>query len=42
LLDEVRGADVEGRTFGEVVRGLADCDPAAAGPQFCTCSGLVS
>src|SRR5215475_10360369 len=30
LLDEVRGADVESRTFGQVVRGLADCDPAAA------------
>jgi hypothetical protein len=30
LLDEVRRADVEGRTFGEVVRGLAGCDPAAA------------
>jgi hypothetical protein len=30
LLDEVRGTDVEGRTFGEVVRGLNDCDPAAA------------
>ena len=30
LLDEIRGADVEGRTFGEVVRGLVGCDPAAA------------
>ena len=30
LLDEVRGADVEGRTFGEAVRGLDGCDPAAA------------
>jgi hypothetical protein len=30
LLDEVRGADVDGRTFGEVVRGLIGCDPAAA------------
>lgn len=30
LLDEVRDADVEGRTFGEVVRGLAACDPATA------------
>lgn len=29
LLDRVRAADVEGRTFGEAVRGL-DCDPAAA------------
>jgi hypothetical protein len=30
LLDQVRGADVDGRTFGEVVRGLDDCDPAVA------------
>jgi hypothetical protein len=30
LLDQVRDADVEGRTFGEVVRGLQDRDPAAA------------
>jgi hypothetical protein len=30
LLDEVRGADVEGRTFGEVLRGLPGCGPAAA------------
>jgi hypothetical protein len=30
LLDRVRAADVEGRTFGEVVRGLRDCDPAVA------------
>jgi hypothetical protein len=30
LLDEVRDADVEGRMFGEVVRGLAACDPATA------------
>ena len=30
LLDQVHGAVVAGRTFGEVVRGLADCDPAAA------------
>jgi hypothetical protein len=30
LLDEVRGTDMEGRTFGEVVRGLDSCDPAAA------------
>jgi hypothetical protein len=30
LLDQVRGSDVEGRTFGEVVRGLDGCDPAAA------------
>ena len=30
LLDEVRGADVADRTFGEVVRGLDSCDPAAA------------
>jgi hypothetical protein len=30
LLDEVRGADVDGRMFGEVVRGLAGCDPAVA------------
>ena len=29
-LDQIRGADVGGRTFGEVVLGLADCDPAAA------------
>jgi hypothetical protein len=29
-LDQVRGADVEGRTFGEVVRGIDGCDPAAA------------
>jgi hypothetical protein len=29
LLDQVRGADVEGRPFGEVVRGLADGDPVA-------------
>jgi hypothetical protein len=28
LLDAVRGADVNGRMFGEVVRGLAACDPA--------------
>jgi hypothetical protein len=28
LLDEVRGADVEGCTFGQVVRGLDGCDPA--------------
>jgi hypothetical protein len=28
LLDAVRGADVDGRMFGEVVRGLAGCDPA--------------
>jgi hypothetical protein len=27
LLDEVRGADVEGRTFAEVVRGMDGCDP---------------
>src|SRR5215472_15996885 len=30
LLDGVRVADVEGRTFGEVVRGLVGSDPAAA------------
>jgi hypothetical protein len=30
LLDEVRGVDMEGRTFGEVVRGLDGRDPAAA------------
>jgi len=30
LLDHVRAADVEGRTFGEVVRSLGDCDLAAA------------
>jgi hypothetical protein len=30
LLDQVRGADVGARTFGEVVHSLADCDPAAA------------
>jgi hypothetical protein len=30
LLDEVRAADVDGRTFGEVVRGLDGRDPAAA------------
>ena len=30
LLDKVRGADVGGRMFGEVVRGLVGCDPAAA------------
>jgi hypothetical protein len=30
LLDRVRAADVEGRTFGEAVRRLDDCDPAAA------------
>lgn len=30
LLDKVRDADVEGRTFGEVVRSLGGCDPAAA------------
>jgi hypothetical protein len=30
LLDEVRGEDVEGRTFGEVVRGMDGCDPAVA------------
>jgi hypothetical protein len=30
LLDEVRGAAVEGRTFGEVSRSLDGCDPAAA------------
>jgi hypothetical protein len=30
LLDQVRGSDVEGRTFGEVVRGLDGRDPAAA------------
>jgi hypothetical protein len=30
LLEKVRGADVAGQTFGEVVRGLAGCDPAAA------------
>lgn len=30
LLDAVRGADVEGRTFGEVLRSLDGCDPAAA------------
>lgn len=30
LLDEVRGAHVEGRTFGEVVQGLDGCDPAVA------------
>jgi hypothetical protein len=29
LLDEVRGADVEGRTFGDVVRSLASHDSAA-------------
>jgi hypothetical protein len=30
LLDQVRRTDVDGRTFGEVVRGLDGCDPAAA------------
>jgi hypothetical protein len=30
VLDQIRSADVAGRTFGEVVRSLADCDPAAA------------
>jgi hypothetical protein len=30
LLNEVRGTDLEGRTFGEVVRGLDGCDPATA------------
>jgi len=30
LLDRVRAADVEGRTFGEAVCGVDDCDPAAA------------
>jgi len=30
LLDEVRGVDVEGRTFGDVVGSLASHDPAAA------------
>jgi hypothetical protein len=30
LLNEVRGADVDGRTFGEVVRDLDGCDPATA------------
>lgn len=30
LLDEVRDADVEGRVFGDVVRGLAACDPETA------------
>ena len=30
LLDQVRGADVEGRSLGEVVLGLAGRDPAAA------------
>ena len=30
LLDEVRGTDVEGRTFGEVVRSLAGCVSAKA------------
>jgi hypothetical protein len=29
LLDRVRDADVEGRTFGELARALDDCDPAA-------------
>jgi hypothetical protein len=31
LLDAVRGADVDGRMFGEVVRDLAGCDPAVGG-----------
>jgi hypothetical protein len=30
LLGRVGAVDVEGRTFGEVVRGLDDCDPSAA------------
>lgn len=30
LLDEVRDADVEGQTFGELVRGLVGCDPSTA------------
>ena len=30
LLDEVRGTEFEGRTFGEVVRGLVGWDPATA------------
>ena len=30
LLDQVLGTDLEGRTFGEVVHGLTDSDPAAA------------
>lgn len=30
LLHQVCGAYVGGQTFGELVRGLADCDPAAA------------
>jgi hypothetical protein len=30
LLDRIRTVDVQGRMFGEVVRGLSDCDPAAA------------
>jgi hypothetical protein len=30
LLDEVRGVDVKGRRFGDVVRSLASHDPAAA------------
>ena len=30
LLDQVRGEDVEGRTFGEVVSCLAGCDQAEA------------
>ena len=30
VLDQIRSEDVAGRTFGEVVRGLADSDPAAA------------
>jgi hypothetical protein len=28
VLDKVRGLEVESRTFGEVVRSLAGCDPA--------------
>ncbi len=30
LLDRIRGADLEGRTFGEVVRGVAGCEPEVA------------
>ena len=30
LLDQIRSADVAGRTFDEVVHGVAGCDPATA------------